>query len=64
VIFEYEALGLPHIVRRDAAVAGKLHWVEPEFAFAVGIAHMDVGRFVGLMGVKVKAKRAATLLAW
>ena len=58
LIFEDDAFGLSHVVWCDAFISREPDRFEPEFAFTVGIADVDVRRLIGFFRVEMKTKRA------
>ena len=63
-VFKDQSLHFPHDVRGNAAIPGKAHWIEPELAFTLRTANVDVGRLCALVGVKVKPKSAYSEYRW
>jgi len=63
-VFKNQSLHFPHDVRGNAAIPGKAHWIEPEFAFTLRTPNVDVGRLYALVGVKVKPKSAYSEYRW
>ena len=57
-VFKDQSLHFPHDMRGDATIPTKAHWIEPEFAFTLRTANVDVGRLCALVGVKMKPKSA------
>ena len=57
-VFKDQSLHFPQDMRGNAAIPGKAHWIEPEFAFTLRTSNVDVGPLCALVGVKVKPKLA------
>jgi hypothetical protein len=54
-VLVYEPLNLPQVVGTDTPVSSHHNRFEPELAFAVGAANVNVWRFVPLVGIEVEA---------
>ena len=63
-MFKNQSLHFPHNMRGNATIPTKAHWIEPEFAFTLRTANVDVGRLCALVGVKVKPKSAYSEYRW
>lgn len=63
-MFKDQSLHFPHDMRGNAAIPGKAHWIEPEFAFTLRTTNVDVGRLCALVRVKVKPKSAYSEYRW
>jgi hypothetical protein len=57
LVFEYQPLDLPQIMPTNAAIIGKNNGTQPILALSVRRTHMDMGRFVGFIRIKMKSKR-------
>jgi hypothetical protein len=57
-VFVNQTFHVPHGVRRNAAIPGQSDRIQPEFAFAVSRANVNVSRLATLVRVEVETKTA------
>jgi hypothetical protein len=53
-MFKHKPFDLTNRMRRQSAVAGQHHWIEPKLALAVTGSNVNMRRFTPFVGVKVK----------
>jgi len=57
-------LNFAECMRCEASISCQCHWIQPEFAFAVGGADMDVSWFAPLIRIKVEPKWSDAKNRW